>query len=419
MSMEKQWIRSERAHFMCPNMHFGILAHIKAKADMQKIEHSFDVMSKAHPFLRSMIKLESDHTNMYYDIGTKSSIQLCEKKSIAIMWEDYGKVGAKEWNVFENGLLKVFVYPMDEEMNMLFISHHLLVDGRGLLELVNEFVQLYIDKIEPVYSPERLISGMDDLPANSDLTGISKYLVRNLNKKWRKEKTFVTYEEYAKFADQFVENNPVSHEIKAVDEQTLISMKAYCKDNNITMNDLLMAKMYLAMDVKKIIIAADVRNKIKGYHKGACGNYATAMGIVSKKRTTDVLAKAKDVHRQVKLYTKDNQKLMLILSCYLNMDQNLIDAAAIATLGEFKSKTAKFVGANMFGYQKRDGVSITNLGRIQNSNIIEATFIPPASPAMIQTIGVLTVNDRMQLCSSYYEHAIPAEKVKIQLNVLG
>ena len=416
--MEKQYIRSERAHFMCPNMHFGILVSIKEKLDIHKIKDSLDIMSKAHPFLRSIIKYESGSTNMYYDIENRSTIEIHERESIETIWRDYREIGSKEWNVLENGLLKVFVYPMDEEMKVLFVAHHLLGDGRCLLELVNEFANLYAQGIEPVCVQERLIQGIEDLPAKSNLAGVSKYLVKYLNKQWEKEQVLVTYKEYEKFSDEFVKSNPVSHEVTVIEKQEFISMKSYCKEHGITINDLLMAKMYTSMNTEKIIIAADIRNKLKCYYKGAYGNYATAMGVVCKHKNKDILNKAIQVHKQVKRQLNNNQKLMLVLSCYLNMNQDLIDAVAIATLGNFESKAARFVGGNMFGYQKRNGISITNLGSLQNENILDAIFIPPASPATIQTIGALTVNNKMHLCSSYYERAITSEKVKMQLEAL-
>lgn len=179
-----------------------------------------------------------------------------------------------------------------------------------------------------------------------------------------------------------------------------------------------MSKLYIGMNTQKIIIAADIRSKLSCYNKGACGNYATAMGIVCRSKHTDVLKKAKEIHKLVLANMQSNKKLMLVLSCYLNMDAGLIDAAAIATLGDFDSKPAKFVGGSMFGFLKRDGVSITNLGGISNSNIEEAIFIPPASPATIQTIGALTVNGKMQLCSSFYQNSISSLEVKRQLAIL-
>lgn len=410
--MERQFIRSERAHFMCPNMYFGILAKIKGKVEIQKIERTLDLMAVAHPFLRSVIKYDDDHVNLYYDVGEKATIQLYERSSFSSMWEDYKRIGLKEWNVLKNGLLKVFIYPDEKDMRLLFVAHHLLGDGRCLLELVEEFGRIYVEDIKPTYSPERLIRTLDDLPPNSDLKGVSSYLVKSMNNKWRKEHIVVTYEEYEKFSDEFAAKNPVAHEIKEVDPRELKAMKSCCKENKITINDLLMAKTYISLETNKIIIAADVRDRISCYNKGAYGNYATAMGIVSKSKTKDVIKRAKEVHKQVKLHMEDNRKLMLILSCYLNMDQTLIDSAAISTLGEFKSKAAKLVGASMFGYQKRDGISITNLGQIKSRGIIEAAFIPPASPATTQTIGVLTVNDKMRISVSYYENAVSKEKVE-------
>jgi NRPS condensation-like uncharacterized protein len=420
--MGKQYVSSERAHFMCPNMHFGILVDVKAEQNSQKIKNCFDNMAQAHPFLRSVIAYEKGTTKLYYKIEEESKVQISERESKDItediIWEDYKSIATKEWNVLHQGLLKVYVYPAKEGMKVLFVAHHLLGDGRCLLELMNEFVNLYVQDSKPGYAPERLIQGTEDLPEKSKLSGMSKYLVKNLNRKWRKENHRVSYDEYAKFARQFVKENPVFHEAMEVGQQEFNAMKIYCVENNITMNDLLMSQAYESMNVQKIVIAADSRSKLPWYHQGACGNYATAVGIVYKGKHRDDLMRARHIHMQVKKYMESNRKLMLVLSCYLAMENDLIDAVAIATLGDFKSKTAKFVGGNMFGFLKRDGVSVTNLGKINNPNIWEATFIPPASPAMIQTIGVLTVNDKMRLCSSYYENSISRPEVKKQLALL-
>lgn len=35
--MERQYLVTERAHFMCPNMHFGILVELKEKYNKQKV----------------------------------------------------------------------------------------------------------------------------------------------------------------------------------------------------------------------------------------------------------------------------------------------------------------------------------------------------------------------------------------------
>lgn len=44
-----------------------------------------------------------------------------------------------------------------------------------------------------MYVKEQLISSMSDLPEKSKLSGISKVLVKRVNRLWRKEKQMVSY----------------------------------------------------------------------------------------------------------------------------------------------------------------------------------------------------------------------------------
>ena len=66
--------------------------------------------------------------------------------------------------------------------------------------------------------------------------------------------------------------------------------------------------------------------------------------------------------------------------------------------GSFESKAGRFVGSKMFGYEKRDGHCITNLGRAESNTIREGVFIPPASPVNRKSWGVLTINNKMRIC---------------------
>ena len=52
MKSVKNYVYTERAHFMCPNMHFGIMAKIESNYDEGRLKQSIDTLQKAHPFLR-------------------------------------------------------------------------------------------------------------------------------------------------------------------------------------------------------------------------------------------------------------------------------------------------------------------------------------------------------------------------------
>lgn len=143
-----------------------------------------------------------------------------------------------------------------------------------------------------------------------------------------------------------------------------------------------------------------------GYKKGALGNYSTVMGIVCKSKTTDVVEKAKEVHKLVQKHLSKTSALMLVLACYFEMSPTLLDAAAISALGGFESKAGKFVGGGMFGFGHSGSYSITNLGKIENEHIKSIMFIPPASPAEKMTLGVVTLNGTMRGCTSKKEEGL-------------
>ena len=397
---------------MCPNMHFGILIRIDVQYEKAKIHRVLDMLAKAHPFLRSLIAYEQDGTTLYYAVGENSRIETLERENSATIWNAYEEIGKKDWNIFENGLLKVLIYPEEKSFQVLFIAHHLLGDGRTILGLATEFADAYVKGIKPGYVEERLIKTIEDLPGGSDLTGISKWLVLRANQQWKRENRKVTYELYADFAERFIAENPTGHEEITMCKSQVDAMRKMCKKERISVNDLLMARLYTAAKTNKIIIASDIRENLACYRKGAMGNYASAMGIQYKGKEKDNIKKAKEIHRLVKSHLGENKSLMLVLACYLNMEPTLIDAAAISALGGFQSKAASFVGGSMFGYKRRDGVSITNLGSIESETITEALFIPPASPATIQTVGAVTVNGIMRLCSSYYKQSVSKQSVR-------
>lgn len=80
----------------------------------------------------------------------------------------------------------------------------------------------------------------------------------------------------------------------------------------------------------------------------------------------------------------------------------MIDAAAISTMVNFESKEGKIVGSIILGYKNRNGYSVTNLGNIENPNIEEGLFIPPASPANIKTMGAISINHHLKKCTARY-----------------
>lgn len=384
---------------MCPNMHFGIVAEIGAEFDANRIIESIGVLKSAHPLMRSLIAEEQGSARIYYEEQSQLEIPVTIKKANDDWQTDYEAVSSAGWNVQKEALLKVFAYPSESGTRVLFITHHLLCDGRGLLQLMQEFADLYVNDVKPHPVDEKLMESFDDLSSGSDLGLISKVLIKYANKKWRKEGHKVSYEDYLKFEREHDSKQDIKREIRNIDEEELDTLLDLCRESGVSLNDYLVAKMMIDESTDKVVIASDIRNKIKNYKEGALGNYATAFGVVVKKKRSEIMELAKAVDHEVRSIMSKPDKEMLVLSCYFNMDPELLDAIAISTLGGFESKAGRFVGSKMFGYEKRDGHCITNLGRVESRVISEGIFIPPASPANRKAWGVLTINKKMRICS--------------------
>ena len=415
--MKRQYIRSERAHFMCPNMHFGIAFRLAAEYDAQRFQYSMQALAAAHPFLNCVIAQEGGA--LYYEDTGNSTIDVTVRDGEAEFWEDYRLLGERAWDVFHNGLLKVFCYPQKGNgCQVLFVAHHLLCDGRGLLQLVIEFADCYAESKIPTRVEEQLIASMSDLPKKSDLSGISRLLVKRVNRLWRKEKQTISYTQFAAFTEQFAKENPCGYLENSLSEKRLLEIREFCHNAQVSVNDYLLAVLFSVADTEKIVIGADVRDEISCYRPGALGNYSSAIGIAYKNKKAEFTPKVREIHRLIEKYRQDKRKWLLVLSCYLEMDAGLVDAAAIASLGNFESKPAKFVGSAMFGFNPGTGVSLTNLGSIENKNLLSAVFIPPLSPSAKEVIGVLTTNGKMEVAGSFYRKKISGEEMQRQLSAL-
>ncbi len=449
-----EYLFTERAHLACPNMCFGIAACLGKAFDKEKIEETVARLAEAHPFLRARLGYEKETNSYFYDVKEQRQVQvifageICggarnadsrkngepaippeiretieevsEEGCLGPVFEEniitsskileyFQKLTARDWNLFNEGLLKIAVWKAGARTVLLFVFHHLLADGRGALGLVQEFADLYVDGIEPKAAPEHLIT-KDDLPVNSKLSFISQALVNHANRQWKNENHQLSYEEYHTFAGKFLQKDFVEHSLEVVSSDKLTELHAQCKSHEVSINDYLLAKMFTEEKADSIVMACDLRNQLACYNQGALGNYATAFSVKLKQeksadamKTTDptgLFFLAQKVHNQIQKKLNSPKDLYLVLQCYASLEPGLLDAAMISSRGAFDSKAAKFIGTSFFNYDKAKGYSITNLGKIENKNLESAFFIPPASPAIKKTQGVLTVNGVMRICTS-------------------
>ena len=407
-----QRIYTERAHLMCPNMCFGIVMAVNRPYDETSIRDAVKRLAAAHPFLNALLGYAEAENAYYYRATDRPQVELrlkggrydAPESALAApeIMKEYRQLTGRDWDLFEEGMLKISVWQAGTMTQFLLVFHHLLADGRGALGLAEELAECYVRGLEPKSAPETLISSAKDFPSDSRLPLISRMLVSKENRDWEKERHCVTYSDYHAFANEFLRGDRVRHSIFRIGQEKLDRIRQKCHEEQVTVNDYLIAKMMLEENTRKVIIASDLRNRLSCYREGALGNYSTAFSVEVKKvfATRNLFSLARAVHDQVVRIMARPEDLYLVLQCYAELDPGLLDAAFISCRGGFPSKAGKFIGSLFFGFEAGNGYSITNLGAIESESIADAYFIPPASPAVRKTQGILTVNGVMTICTS-------------------
>lgn len=316
--MSKQYIITERAHFMCPNMHFGILISIDKNYLFNSVRETLQALFDAHPFLKSVIARESSG-RLYYKFQEQTEAKFTEKISIGSLQGDYKEVSEMGWDVFHEGLLKVIVYPKPDGFDILFIAHHLLCDGRGLLELARSFADSYVKGVSPVYREVCLIKSLKDFSIGSDLPWISKLIINHVNRKWKKENHSVEYNKYQKFEVNYIKQNSVRLSIETKKGADVRSIFDLCHEKEISINDYLIAKMMIDEHTNKVLIAADIRKYVTVYKEKSLGNFSTAFGVVCNSIEKDIWSLAKKVSKIVENQMNSPKKQRWILVDFIKI----------------------------------------------------------------------------------------------------
>lgn len=81
-----------------------------------------------------------------------------------------------------------------------------------------------------------------------------------------------------------------------------------CREHGISLNDYLVAEMMCKEQTDRVVIAIDIRKELACYHRGALGNYATAIGIENTFKSNNVIQKAEEVAKQIRRNLNNVQK---------------------------------------------------------------------------------------------------------------
>ena len=131
--------------------------------------------------MNALLGYEEEKNAYGYRVTERAQVELLLKNQeisgidAPEIMDEYGRLTERDWNLPEEGMLKIAAWWMGENTCFLLVFHHLLADGRGALHLSEELADDYALDRKPAFALEHLISAKD-LPENSRMPFISRFL---------------------------------------------------------------------------------------------------------------------------------------------------------------------------------------------------------------------------------------------------
>lgn len=416
--MEKRKMGNERLHLRSPNINVCFKADIIGDFTEDDFRHAVDAVAMRHPMVNCVVRHDDTGDVWYLPEKSKIGIEYYSGVGISAWREWYEKIDSIPFD-FEHGpLVKIGVFRNDNTAVIVIIGHHILGDGLGYLNLFKDVLLSLDGKLNtmPMLPPEQAI-----LKQKTKIGILSGYFGKKLNKSWQKNAKSFSHDDYIEFFNAYRQKNPPCMYLGSMDGIKFTKLLAACKQNNVTVNEAIATaftaalqntdKRYMGKQIR-FGCAASIRDELETSASDCMGNFVTGIATtVCYDNDKPFAENAKMIGLNLRKKLTNPKTRYLVLNFLSLLDKDFIESALFATYGNYDNPVSKKLG-ELLGEQNHDkGIGVSNLGRqktvdYNNITVSGITFIPPAFPANLINIGVMTINNYMGFCLRYSESDI-------------
>ncbi|GHU77711.1 hypothetical protein FACS189462_0300 [Spirochaetia bacterium] len=422
--MNKFPLLNERWHMGSPAINVCFRIIIEGKFSTNDFEKAVIAVCKRHPVLNYTIETDTENNTWFVPDTGHIGLESYSSKEMPD-WQDwYKKVDDVPFNFRQGPLVKICVIFGHDQTEIIVLGHHVIGDGMAYLNLSKDILSALDNKIDttPQMSPVK-----SRLKKNAGLSFLANLYARKFNKEWRKKRVFFSENDYHTFFEQYRKKYIPQMYIESIKETDLNNIIQKCKGYGLTVNELMTAAFAIAMvelsghyPNKKIRlgIVANIRGELveEPYH--CMGNYIS--GIVANVNYTSgktFMLNAQDTAAVLRQQLKVPKNRYLALNFFNKIDKDLLEAAMYATYGDYQIPAAKKLGAIIGERSLNKGLGMSNMGKYEfdkftNLKVLDLQFIDPAFPANLLSVGLITVNNKLNINLRYNETEIKTDVIK-------
>jgi NRPS condensation-like uncharacterized protein len=423
--MNKLPLLNERWHLGSPNINVCFRIIIEGTFNANDFEKAMNNVCKRHPLLNYTI--ETDNKNNTWFVPDTGSVGIeFYNSSEMTNWQDwYKKIDDVPFNFRHGPLVKICIIFEKNQTEIIVLGHHVIGDGIAYLNLSKDILLALDNKIgmDPQIPPMK-----SKLKKKTDLGFLTRLYAQKINKEWRKNRIIFSESDYRTFFEQYREKYIPRMYSELIEGTDLDKIIQECKNHGLTVNEIITAAFAVAMvelsghytnKEIRLGVAANIRGELVEEPYNCMGNYV--FGIVANINQISektFITNAQDTAAILRNQLKVPKNRYLAINFFNKIDKDLLEAAMFAVYGNYQIPVALKLGEIIGERSKNKGIGISNLGKHEftkftNLKVLDVQFIGPAFPANLLSVGIITVNNKLNICLRYNESEVATNSIKI------
>ncbi len=452
---ERKVTGAERFFSHSPFSTVTMVARIKGNVTADMLQSAVEKAQQRHALLR--VRIESrEEGELWF---TSEDVQ-------EIPIEIVPRISDNDWiNIHAEGskipykfgtrpAIRFILVQSSDISELIILCHHIICDGMSLAYLARDLMVYLGDpaaeaQMLPVPEPITL----ENLPDDVALSGLIKYFINRIKRKWHDEIVFFDQEDYEVLNKTYWDN--YQHDVLSVElsEAETSALVARCRNEGVTVNTAVITAFSGAQNFvvgkkphhTQTASTVSLRDRLPHPPGEGMGYYALGLQLKYKYNPKKGFwENARNYHKKITANVS-NKKVFGDLLAFLQMDSNIYEALSFKKIGALvKSDSPRYKKLSDFSRRedvvvrllKREkmetldakliGPVITNLGRLNfphnyGSLELDRLIMQPGGAFPLvhvdMVIGVVTCIGKLSLVVEYAEQAVDTatmEKIKDQ-----
>ncbi|MDR1867489.1 MAG: condensation domain-containing protein [Treponema sp.] len=422
--MDKFLMLNERIFFRSPNINVCFKIRFNGTCTHDDFKTALAQVAEKHALLKCTI--QNDNANNYWYIPNTGSISIeFHSKEEQFSWEQwYQEMDNIPFNFSQGPLIKLCILYTGTAIDMIIFGHHIIGDGKAYMHVAKDILAVLDGSFDSTPQTAHIKNNFFN---TIKLNFFEKIYAKTLNNQWLASRHRFSEEEYHAFFNTYRAALPSSLYYASLNTEEFSTLCACSKSHGLTVNELLSSafsgallalKEYYPKNKIQLGIVIDIRNEITTPMPHSMGNFVSGTFIEVQYNTKENFIKnSHHIAKKLRKKIKNNKTRALPIIFLDQIDKDFIESIPFAIYGNYANPPSKQLGRKIGEQKYNRGMGVSNMGiqyfnTYQSFKVLDVLFIPPAFPSQLLTVGIITVNNTLNICLRYEKTTISDELAK-------